>query len=40
MLSGYNEVYFIDCSYATVGKAQQYVITGPGWTGAFPEGIT
>ena len=27
-------------SRATGGKAQEYVITGPGWSGTLPEGVT
>jgi hypothetical protein len=40
MLSGFNEVFFVAGSRATGGKAQEYVITGPGWSGALPEGVT
>ena len=40
MLSGYNEVFFVAGSRATGGKAQKYVVTGPGWSGALPEGLT
>ncbi len=40
MLSGFNEVFHVAGSRATGGKAQQYVITGPGWSGALPEGVT
>ena len=40
MLSGFNEVFFVAGSRATGGKAQDYVITGPGWSGALPEGVT
>ena len=39
MLSGFNEVFFVAGSRATGGKAQEYVITGPGWSGALPEGV-
>ena len=40
MLSGFNEVFHVAGSRATGGNAQEYVITGPGWTGALPEGVT
>ncbi len=40
MLTGYNEVFFVAGSRATGGKAQEYVITGPGWSGTVPEGVT
>jgi hypothetical protein len=40
MLSAYNEVFFVAGSRATGGSAQEYVITGPGWSGALPEGVT
>ena len=39
MLSGYNEVFQVSGSRATGGKAQKYVITGPGWSGKLPEGL-
>ena len=40
MLSGFNEVFFVAGSRATGGKAQEYAITGPGWSGTLPEGVT
>ena len=40
MLSGYNEVFFVAGTRATGGKAQKYVVTGPDWSGALPEGVT
>ena len=40
MLSGFNEVFFVAGSRATGGKAQEYAITGPGWSGSLPEGVT
>ena len=40
MLSGYNEVFHVAGSRATGGKAQKYVITGPGWSGTVPAGVT
>ncbi len=39
MLSGYNEVFFVAGTRATGGKPQKYVVTGPGWSGALPEGV-
>ena len=40
MLSSFNEVFFVAGSRATGGKAQKYVVTGPGWSGTLPEGVT
>jgi hypothetical protein len=40
MLSGYNEVFFVAGTRATGGRAQKYVVTGPGWSGTLPEGVT
>jgi len=40
MLSGYNEVFHVAGSRATGSKAQEYVITGPGWSGTVPAGVT
>jgi hypothetical protein len=40
MLSGFNEVFHVAGQRATGGKAQKYAITGPGWSGALPEGVT
>ena len=40
MLSVYNEVFFVAGSRATGGGAQEYAITGPGWSGTLPEGVT
>jgi hypothetical protein len=40
MLSGFNEVFFVAGSRATGGKAQEYAITGPGWSGTLPDGVT
>ena len=40
MLSGFNEVFFVAGSRATGAKAQEYAITGPGWSGTLPEGVT
>jgi hypothetical protein len=39
MLSSFNEVFFVAGQRATGGKAQKYAITGPGWSGALPEGV-
>jgi hypothetical protein len=39
MLSGFNEVFFTAGTRATGSKAQEYVITGPGWSGTVPEGM-
>ncbi len=38
MLSSYNEVFHVAGSRATGGKAQKFVITGPGWSGAAARG--
>ena len=40
MLSGFNEVSFVAGTRATGSDAQGYVITGPEWSGAVPEGLT
>ena len=40
MLSAFNEVFFVAGSRATGGKAQKYVVTGPGWSGTLPAGLT
>ena len=40
MLSSFNEVFFVAGSRATGQKAQSYVVTGPGWSGTVPEGLT
>ena len=39
MLSGFNEVSFVAGSRATGAKAQEYAITGPGWSGSLPGGV-
>ena len=39
-LSGFNEVFFVADTRTTGGKAQKYVVTGPGWSDALPEGVT
>ena len=40
MLSGFNEVFFVAGPRATGVKAQKYAVTGPGWSGTLPEGVT
>lgn len=40
MLSGFNEVFFAAGSRATGGRAQTYAVTGPGWSGTVPPGVT
>ena len=40
MLSGFNEVFFVADPRTTGGNAQKYAVTGPGWSGTLPEGVT
>lgn len=40
MLSGFNEIIFTAGSRRTGNGAQEYVITGPGWSGEIPDGVT
>ena len=40
LLDGYSEVFHVASSRTTGGKAQTYGITGPGWTGVLPQGVT
>ena len=40
MLDGWSEVFKVAGSRTTGGKAQTYAITGPGWSGALPKGVT
>ena len=40
MLSGFNEVFFVADPRTTGGNAQKYAVTGPGWSGMLPEGVT
>ena len=40
MLDGYSEVFNVAGSHTTGGKTQTYAITGPGWSGALPQGVT
>jgi hypothetical protein len=40
MLDGYSEVFSVASPATTGYKAQTYAITGPGWTGTLPLGVT
>jgi hypothetical protein len=40
MLDGYSEVFSVASPPTTGYKAQTYAITGPGWTGSLPSGVT
>ena len=40
MLDGYSEVMSVASPATTGYKAQTYAITGPGWTGTLPPGVT
>ena len=40
MLDGWSEVFKVASSSTTGGKAQTYVVTGPGWKGTLPKGVT
>ncbi len=40
MLSGWTDVFQVPGKRTTGGKAQKYAITGPGWTGTLPAGVT
>jgi len=40
MLDGWTDVFQVPGKRTTGGKAQKYAITGPGWTGTLPEGVT
>ncbi len=40
MLSGWSEVIKVAASTTTGSKAQTYAITGPGWKGTLPAGMT
>src|SRR5271157_165051 len=40
MLDGYSEVLSVASPPTTGYKAQKYAITGPGWTGTLPPGVT
>jgi len=39
-LDGYSEVFSVASPPTTGYKAQTYAITGPGWTGTLPPGVT
>jgi len=40
MLDGFSEVLSVASPLATGSKAQTYAITGPGWSGTLPQGVT
>ncbi|MBS7698393.1 MULTISPECIES: DUF1254 domain-containing protein [unclassified Chelatococcus] len=40
MLDGWTNVFQVPGQRTTGGKAQQYAITGPGWQGTLPAGVT
>jgi uncharacterized protein (TIGR03000 family) len=40
MLSGWTDVFKVPGKRTTGGKAQTYAITGPGWSGQLPAGVT
>ena len=40
MLDGWSEVIKVADTYTTGGKAQAYAVTGPGWSGTVPRGVT
>ncbi len=40
MLDGWTEVFASPGKRTTGGKAQTFAITGPGWTGTLPPGVT
>jgi hypothetical protein len=40
MLSGWTDVFQVPGKRTSGGKAQKYAITGPGWSGTLPEGVT
>jgi hypothetical protein len=40
MLSGWTDVFQVPGKRTTGTGAQKYAITGPGWTGAIPAGVT
>lgn len=40
MLSGWTDVFQVPGTRTTGGKAQTYVITGPGWKGTLPANLT
>jgi len=40
MLSGWTDVFQVPGQRTTGDKAQLYAITGPGWSGRLPDGVT
>ncbi len=40
MLSGWTDVFQVPGTRTTGTKAQKYAITGPGWQGTLPKGVT
>ena len=40
MLSGWTDVFQVPGKRTSGDKAQKYAITGPGWTGTLPVGVT
>ncbi len=40
MLDGWSEVFAVASSRTNGGKPQTYAITGPGWSGTLPQGVT
>jgi hypothetical protein len=40
ILSGWTDVFQVPGKRTTGTKAQAYLITGPGWTGTVPDGLT
>lgn len=40
MLDGWSEVFHVDNPDTTGSKAHTYPITGPGWSGTLPQGVT
>jgi hypothetical protein len=40
MLDGWSEVFIVASSRTTGSKAQTYAVTGSGWSGTLPKGVT
>jgi hypothetical protein len=40
MLDGWTDVFQVPGKRTTGGKVQKYVISGPGWSGTVPDGVT
>jgi len=40
MLDGWTDVFQVPGKRTTGGKAQKYALTGPGWSGTLPAGVT